>query len=135
AKRGLAEPLPERYRAKFGFVDRTAALHGMHSPDAMAEVAEARRRLVFDELLRVQLALVLRKRALERTAKGIVHDDDGTLVGQFQRSLAFPLTGAQRRVIDEITRDLTGPHPMHRLLQGDVGAGKTVVAVCALLTA
>ncbi|MEO6987903.1 MAG: ATP-dependent DNA helicase RecG [Aquihabitans sp.] len=134
-KRGLAEPLPEVYRQRYGFVDRTAALRGMHSPDAMDEVSEARRRLVFDELLRVQLALVLRKRAVERTAKGIVHDGSGELVTQFQDTLTFPLTGAQGRVIDEIAGDMTGPHPMHRLLQGDVGSGKTVVAVAALLTA
>ncbi len=134
-KRGLAEPLPERYRRRWNFVDRTQALEGMHAPEAMAEVSAARRRLVFDELLRVQLALVLRKRALERTAKGLVHDTSGELVRRFHDALAFPLTGAQQRVIDEISTDLGGSHPMHRLLQGDVGAGKTVVAVSALLTA
>src|SRR5690606_2594634 len=95
----------------------------------------ARKRLVFDELLRVQVALVLRKRALERTAKGIEHDTSGELVRRFHDALPYPLTGAQRRVIDEITADLGGHHPMHRLLQGDVGAGKTVVAVSALLAA
>ncbi len=134
-QRGLAEPLPVEYRQRWDFVGRTESLEGIHSPDAMGDVAAARKRLVFDELLRVQLALVLRKRALERTAQGIAHDTSGALVRRFHDALAFPLTGAQTRVIGEITSDLGGRHPMHRLLQGDVGAGKTVVAVSALLTA
>ncbi len=133
--RGLAEPLPEGVLDRFGFVDRTRAMWGIHAPDSMAEMSEARRRLVFDELLRVQLALVLRKRALERTATGIRHDTSSKLVDRFHSRLPFPLTAAQHRTIGEITADLGGPHPMHRLLQGDVGSGKTVVAVSALLTA
>ncbi len=133
--RGLAEPVPERVLDRFDFVDRTRALWGIHAPESMAEMAEARRRLVFDELLRVQLALVLRKRALERIATGIRHDTSGRLVHAFHARLPFPLTGAQQRTIAEIVADLGGPHPMHRLLQGDVGSGKTVVAVSALLTA
>jgi ATP-dependent DNA helicase RecG len=133
--RGLDDPLPSSYLDRFDFVDRAAALTGIHAPSTMEEITAARRRLVFDELLRVQLALVLRKRALERTARGIEHDTSGVLVRRFFDALAFPLTGAQERVIHEITTDLGRPHPMHRLLQGDVGAGKTVVAVSALLTA
>jgi ATP-dependent DNA helicase RecG len=133
--RGLAEPLPAAVRDRLGLVDRERALWGYHQPEAWTDIATARKRLVFDELLRVQLALVLRKRALERTAKGMVHGGSGELVRRFHEALPYPLTGAQERVIDEIVRDLTGPHPMHRLLQGDVGAGKTVVAVTALLVA
>ena len=76
-----------------------------------------------------------RKRALERTAKGIRHDGSRRAGPRFHDALPYPLTGAQQRVIGEITGDLTGPHPMHRLLQGDVGSGKTVVAVSALLVA
>ena len=134
-KRTIAEPLPPDIVKRLGLVHRDEALWGFHRPETMRDIEVARRRLAFDELLRVQLALVLRKRALERTAKGIVHDTSGELVARFLDALAFPLTGAQRRVIDEIVADLGGPHPMHRLLQGDVGAGKTVVAVAALLTA
>ena len=134
-RRGLAEPLGDDLLDRYDFVDRTAAFTGIHLPQSMAEVEAARKRLVFDELLRVQLALVLRKRALERTARGIAQDTSGELVRRFHERLAFPLTGAQQRVIAEITTDLAGPHPMHRLLQGDVGSGKTVVAVSALLTA
>ena len=133
--RGLAEPLPGAVRDRLGLIDRERALWGYHLPEAWADIATSRKRLVFDELLRVQLALVLRKRALERTAKGMAHDTSGELVRRFHAALAFPLTGSQERVIREITADLGGPHPMHRLLQGDVGSGKTVVAVSALLTA
>jgi ATP-dependent DNA helicase RecG len=134
-RRGIAEPLPPDVVKRLGVVSRRDALWWFHRPDAWFEIERARTRLVFDELLRVQLALVLRKRALERTARGIEHDTSGELVRRFHDALAFPLTGAQRRVIDEITTDLGSRHPMHRLLQGDVGAGKTVVAVSALLTA
>jgi ATP-dependent DNA helicase RecG len=90
---------------------------------------------VFDELFRIQLALVLRKQAYERTASGIRHDTSGALVDRFVERLPFELTAAQRAAIAEITADLAGPHPMHRLLQGDVGSGKTVVGVAAMLTA
>ena len=117
------------------FVDRTAAFHGVHVPESMREAEEARRRLVFDELLRIQLALVLRKRMIEATSMGIEHDTSGSLVPRFLGALPFELTGDQTKVIAEITADLARPIPMHRLLQGDVGAGKTVVAVAALLTA
>ncbi len=135
----FAEPLPDAVRATHDLADRTRAFHAIHRPEGWADVAVARKRLVFDELLRIQLALILRKRALERTTKGISHDVDGSrgarLLADFHAGLPFPLTGAQERVIAEITADLTGPHPMHRLLQGDVGAGKTVVALSALLVA
>ena len=108
---------------------------GIHAPESMREAEEARRRLVFDELLRIQLALVLRKRKLEATSQGIAHDPAGELVERFLDRLPFELTGDQRTVIAEIDADLARSVPMHRLLQGDVGAGKTVVAVAALLTA
>ena len=116
-------------------VDRTSAFRGIHRPESMEEVAAARKRLVFDELFRIQLALVLRKRAYERSALGIRHDTSGTLVDRFLDRLPFELTPPQQRAIAEITADLAGPHPMHRLLQGDVGSGKTVVGVAAMLTA
>jgi ATP-dependent DNA helicase RecG len=135
----FAEPLDEALLDRFDLVDRTTAFHGIHLPESMREAAAARRRLAFDELLRVQIELVRRKRELERTAVGIAHDTgDGTggpLVDRFHAALPYELTGAQRRVVGEINADLVKGHPMHRLLQGDVGAGKTVVAVSALLVA
>jgi ATP-dependent DNA helicase RecG len=133
--RGLLDPVPGGVLAAHGLVDRTTALWGIHLPDSILAKEEARRRLAFDELLRVQLVLVGRKRAFERDSRGIKHVVDGQLVPRFLQALPFPLTGAQQRVIGEIGADLAGPHPMHRLLQGDVGSGKTVVAVNAMLMA
>ncbi len=133
--RRIADPLPAETRRRFDFVDRHSALSGIHRPATLGESAQARRRLVFDELLRVQLELVRRKRRLELHTAGLSHAVGGDLVARFLAGLPFELTGAQRRVAAEIAGDLAKPYPMHRLLQGDVGAGKTVVALCALLTA
>ncbi len=133
--RGLADPVPEKVLDRFDFIDREAAFNGIHHPGSMAEMAEARRRLVFDELLRVQLELVRRKRRIELETLGVVHVVDGELIEEFHRRLPFDLTEAQRRTIAEINADLVLARPMHRLLQGDVGSGKTVVALTALLSA
>ncbi len=139
----FADPVPAEVLARWNLADRTVAFHDIHQPETMAAAMEARRRLVFDELLRVQLTLVQRKRELERTTPGIRHQlgaPSGSpagsgLVARFHQRLGFALTGAQERAIAEIDADLAGPHPMHRLLQGDVGSGKTIVAVSALLVA
>ena len=133
--RGILDPVPADVLERFELVGRHSALNGIHRPATMRESAEARRRLVFDELLRVQLELVRRKRWLERHTAGLSHAVGGELVDRFLSGLPFGLTGAQQRVIEEIVGDLAMAHPMHRLMQGDVGAGKTVVALCALLTA
>jgi ATP-dependent DNA helicase RecG len=136
----LEDPLPERWCKSLGLIDRTAAFSQVHAPGSFAELGHARRRLAFDELLRLQLEVVMRRVAAERDARGIQHVIDpppgsSSLVEAFVNQLPFTLTDAQRRAIDQIRHDLAGPLPMHRLLQGEVGAGKTVVAVCALLVA
>ena len=133
--RGIHDPVSAAMRKKYKLMDRQSALMGIHVPETFAEKEMARRRLAFDELLRVQLVLVMRKRAIERDSVGIQHKTNGQLVSRFYQHLPYQLTGAQQRVIAEIESDLAGPHPMHRLLQGDVGAGKTIVAVAAMLTA
>lgn len=133
--RGIADPVPVGIRRRFGLVERHTALNWIHRPTSMEESVQARRRLVFDELLRVQLQLVRRKRRLEQQTAGLSHAGGGELLQRYWQSLPFGLTGSQRRVTGEIASDLSKPHPMHRLLQGDVGAGKTVVALSALLTA
>ncbi len=133
--RGIHDPVSAAMRKKYKLMDRQSALIGIHVPETFAEKEMARRRLAFDELLRVQLVLVMRKRAIERDSVGIQHKTNGQLVSLFYQHLPYQLTGAQQRVITEIESDLAGPHPMHRLLQGDVGAGKTIVAVAAMLTA
>jgi len=136
----LADPLDDRWRDDLGLLDRTVALRGIHQPASPEDVEPARRRLAFDELLRLQLVLALKRARMQRDARGIAHvvrDPDGapTLVDRFLEQLPFEPTGAQRRAIDAICADLAGGLPMHRLLQGDVGAGKTVVALAALLVA
>ena len=133
--RGFADPVPSSIRRELGLIDRHSAMRQIHLPETMGDKEQARRRLAFDELLRVQTVLVMRKRAFEREQRGIRHDMSGELVRRFHGALPYALTGAQARAIAEIDRDLAGPHPMHRLLQGDVGSGKTVVATTALLAA
>ncbi len=133
--RGVADPVPADVVRRLGLTERHHALKSIHVPETMAEKNEARRRLAFDELLRVQTVLVMRKRALERDSRGIRHTITGELTARLRTALPYQLTGAQSRVIAEIEADLAGPHPMHRLLQGDVGSGKTLVAVSAMLTA
>jgi ATP-dependent DNA helicase RecG len=133
--RGLLDPVPRWVLDRFDLVTRAEAFAGIHAPDSLAHRDVARRRLVLDELLRVQLALVQRKRHVERTTRGIAHRLDGPLVNAFASRLPFDLTDDQRIAIEQIERDLGAPHPMHRLLQGDVGSGKTVVAVATLLVA
>ena len=132
---GFEDPLPRAWREEVGLAGRDWAFRQIHEPESMATASAARQRLAFDELLRLQVVLVMRKRAVERDAVGIRHQVDGELTARFRKSLPFDLTGAQERAIAEITADMAGPHPMHRLLQGDVGSGKTLVAVAALLTA
>ena len=135
APRGIADPLPDATLQRHGLIRRGAAFQSIHAPETIAEKEQARRRLAFDELLRVQTTLVMRKRKLERESKAIRHTIDGELTPRLSAALPYELTAAQRRVIAEIEHDLAGPHPMHRLLQGDVGSGKTLVAVSAMLTA
>ncbi|MDQ6836885.1 MAG: ATP-dependent DNA helicase RecG [Actinomycetota bacterium] len=130
----LVDPLPRRWREEEHLVDRDFALRQVHLPDGMGAAQAARTRLAFDELLRLQTVLLMTKRATERDAVGIRHRTDGELVRRLRDRLPFPLTRSQAMAISEITEDLGGAAPMHRLLQGDVGAGKTLVAVAALLT-
>jgi ATP-dependent DNA helicase RecG len=130
----FADPVPAEFLRQLRLVGRTEAFRAIHAPTDLGERARARTRLAFDELLRLQLLLVKRKRDFANLATGIAHDtSDGGLVSSFIEQLPFELTGAQRIAVETIARDLALAHPMHRLLQGDVGAGKTVVALATLL--
>ncbi|HXW82666.1 MAG TPA: ATP-dependent DNA helicase RecG [Acidimicrobiales bacterium] len=131
----LEDPVPTPALREHDFASRHWSIRQVHQPESVAAKNAARRRLGFDELLRLQLVLVMRKRAVERESKGIAHEVGSDLVARFREGLPFPLTGAQERAIGEIEADLGKPVPMHRLLQGDVGAGKTLVALWCLLTA
>jgi ATP-dependent DNA helicase RecG len=134
----LAEVLPPQFIDELGLVGRTEAFRAIHAPEDFEERDAARRRLAFDELLRLQLILVMKKRAAATQAPGIAHvvtppAGGASLVEEFLAQLPFTLTAAQVRAIGEVAADLASAHPMHRLLQGDVGAGKTVVALATLL--
>jgi ATP-dependent DNA helicase RecG len=98
----------------------------------MDDAAAAHRRLAFDELLVLQLGVLMRKHAVRVVEKGIRYKRRDGLLAQFVATLPYSLTAAQRRVLDDVTADLYSPRPMNRLLQGDVGSGKTVVAAAAL---
>jgi ATP-dependent DNA helicase RecG len=133
--RGFADPLDDAHREDLGLRDRDTAFHDIHQPPTLDDARAAALRLTFDEFLRMQLGLVARKRAIEREGGGIRHVCDGPLVQAFHAQLPFALTKGQQRAIDDAFRDLASPAPMHRLLQGEVGSGKTVVALTALLVA
>ena len=91
------DPVPAEVLQRFELIDRTSAFHDIHMPESMGQASNARKRLVFDELLRVQLKLVQRKKILEATTKGIEHDVSGVLMNRFHERLPFPLTNAQER--------------------------------------
>jgi len=131
----LAETLSPGVLGEAKLVGRTDAYRWIHRPETAEQVRKARRRLTFDEFLRLQVGLVARKRAIEAEARGFRHVVDGTLVARFHKALPFELTSDQREAIATIAADMAGPAPMHRLLQGEVGSGKTVVALSALLMA
>ena len=131
--RPIDDTVPTELRAANGLMDRDRAFDVIHFPEAVDDVAPARRRLVYDELFRLELALALQKRHQMESSVGIAHAPTGELVDRFLTGLPYELTGAQTRVLGEVEADLRQSHPMHRLLQGEVGSGKTVVAVASLL--
>ncbi len=132
----LADPLPEALRRRRGLLDLDTAVRTIHRPGDLAQVPAARERLVYDELLTLQLGLQRRRHRLESDAVGLAQAPvPGGLAEQLVDRLPFAPTGAQRRAFAELGADLAVAKPMHRLLQGDVGAGKTLVAAWAMLCA
>jgi ATP-dependent DNA helicase RecG len=130
----VGETLPEPLRARRRLPPLARALHDAHFPESEAALAAARRRLGWEECLLLQLGLAILRSRTAR-ARGVAMDPPGALVARLRATLPWPLTAAQERVWGEIRRDMAASHPMHRLLQGDVGSGKTVVAAHAVLTA
>jgi ATP-dependent DNA helicase RecG len=130
----VEEPLPESLRARRRLLPLSNALRTAHFPVREADLAAARRRLVFDDFVLLQLGLAIRRQR-EGRQRGITMNPSGALSGRLLGALPYALTHAQERVWREIRGDMAQPYPMNRLLQGDVGSGKTIVATLAILTA
>ena len=132
----IADPLPEAVRTRYGLIGLRDAIYNIHFPQSQEALRQAQYRLKFDELLGVQLNI--QQRRTERLAKsnGFLFTRVGGVFNTFYtEKLPFPLTGAQKRVIREIRRDTVTGFQMNRLLQGDVGSGKTLVALMSMLLA
>lgn len=143
--RGLIDGVLEKYSGSLSSERRAGTLFGdlefqkailqIHHPETLEAYETARKRLAFEELLTLQTFLILKRKAIEKREKGRQYRFDGKRVLHFRKSIPFPPTGAQKRVLKEIREDLAKPYPMNRLLQGDVGSGKTLVAAISFLYA
>ena len=134
AEEPLEDTLPAFLRERHGLAPLEASVRLLHAPPPGADLAEAWRRVKFDELLAQQLQLRLARRK-RREKSALALPSNGPLLRRFLGKLPFRLTRAQQRVMAELLKDLAQPHPMQRLLQGDVGSGKTIVAAIACLAA
>lgn len=129
------DPLPKQLVSTYKLMSYQEALKTIHLPETRDSLKQARRRFVYEEFLIFQLKMqAIRKKEREKTS-GIQHPFSKEAVFEFVHSLPFPLTKAQSRVLDEIMSDMASPYRMNRLLQGDVGSGKTAVAAIALYAA
>jgi ATP-dependent DNA helicase RecG len=129
----ILDPLPSQLRAEYGLAELDRALRSIHRPEDRAQIGSARRRLAWDEALGVQLTLAQRRHASSVNPAYPRARKAGGLADAFDAMLPFELTAGQLAVGAEVAHDLGGTHPMHRLLQGEVGSGKTVVALRAML--
>lgn len=130
----IEDPLPTGMRKTYKLVNLNKALNNLHFPDNENLLKKANKRLAFDELFYLQLFLT-RKRERMRKETGISFDTETELEKRVIGSLPFKLTASQKKALSEIKRDMSKTYPMNRLLQGDVGSGKTVVALAAMLIA
>ncbi len=131
----VPDPLPPEVVEAEGLLPLDLAIRRIHFPERPEELAQALERLKFDELFTLELGVAFRKHRVEAAEVGVAHEPDGPLTRRLLGALPFALTGAQRRAIAEISAAMARPRPMNVLLQGDVGAGKTVVALHACLVA
>ncbi|MCM2588663.1 ATP-dependent DNA helicase RecG [Rossellomorea marisflavi] len=128
----IEEILPNYYLEKYKLSGRLDALYQMHFPDSPQAMKQARRRFVFEEFLLFQLKMQALRKFEREHSHGISQQYDIDKIQSFTDTLPFPLTNAQKRVVNEISADMKSPYRMNRLLQGDVGSGKTVVSAIAL---
>jgi len=130
----LGDPLPEPMRERHHLIDFKTAITRIHFPPVPEAVVPAQERLAFDELLSFQLAMAIRRRHLKQQP-GIAHAAEGDLLERWKKSLPFKFTAGQEKAVREIGAEMASPRPMIRLLQGEVGAGKTVVGAFAIVVA
>ena len=130
-----AEILPDDLRVRFQLPTLPEALRAVHHPTSVAEAERGRRRLALDELLDLQVMLGRARFIAKRGRQGVAFENRRDLTSRLKATLPWPLTEDQRRALKEIIGDMTAPDRMHRLLMGDVGTGKTVVALFAMLLA
>ncbi len=133
--RYVVDCLPAEVRAERGLPEAAEALAQVHFPDSFEQLELARKRLAFEELFLLQIELARSRTGIKRGPPGIAFDVPSGLLEEFTAALPFELTGAQRRVIREVQADLVKPEPANRLIHGEVGAGKTVVAAFAMFVA
>lgn len=131
----LTDPLPKVVREQYGLMELAASIQNIHFPEDSDTKEAARRRLIFDEFFYLQLGFLQRRHLLRQIHTQAIITPTGALIDRFREMLPFQLTNAQQRVVSEILSDLQQTAPMNRLVQGDVGSGKTVVAVLAILAA
>lgn len=129
----LPEPVPADIREEYDVLDVRTAYDWIHVPDTMAQVQQARRRFRFEEALVTQLVLARRRELVRALGARALDGGEGGLLAAFDARLPFEMTAGQREVGAAIEADLARPHPMNRLLQGEVGSGKTIVSVLAML--
>ncbi|MEI7543125.1 MAG: DEAD/DEAH box helicase, partial [bacterium] len=130
----LSEYMPNEVKERYNLIELQTAVYNSHYPTDFKMLEEAKRRIIFDEFFFMQLAFAMRKKKV-KDEPGIVFADNGKLFTQFISTLPFALTNAQKRVLDEIKKDFTSGKPMNRLVQGDVGSGKTIIAIAAAVIA
>ncbi len=131
----LKDPLPDALRKQYGLLKLPEAIANIHFPADSTTKEAARRRLIFDEFFYLQLGFLKRRQTLRQVQNSAILAPTGQLIERFYALLPFQLTGAQQRVLNDILNDLQKSVPMNRLVQGDVGSGKTIVAVVAILAA
>lgn len=131
----VKEDLPDYILKNYDLIGKSDAILNIHFPQSMDAYEQARRRLAFDELFLLQLTLLVRKKEMSMPGKGIKFNIPVNYISEYNSLFPFDLTPAQKKVISEILGDMIKPDCMNRLLQGDVGSGKTVVALCAMLLA
>lgn len=129
----MVDVLPEDMLDSHDLVDRTTAVRNIHFPVEMRAIGAARKRLIFDEFLRIQMAFKARAHDDYETQRGVPNVETGELTTRFREHFPFDLTASQLEALESIRRDMVATTPMHRLLHGEVGSGKTVVVVLALL--